>query len=76
MCLSVVISPLVCPGEAGCGPRSPIGHSIMMVTSLHCVSVAEALLVLESGQLGRVPGPRLVHIGLEALAGGAGARDV
>ena len=40
------------------------------------MSVTEALLVLEPGQLGRVPRPRLVHICLEALAGGAGARDI
>ena len=76
LCLSVVISPLLRPGEAGCGPRSPVGHCpIMMVTRLH-VSIAEALLVLEPGQLGRVPRPRLVHVGLEALAPGARARDV
>ena len=48
----------------------------MMVTALHCVSIAEALLVLEPGQLGRVPRPRLVHVGLEALAPGPRARDV
>ena len=77
-CLSVVISPrCLSPGEAGCGPGSPTiaaCHGPIPLT-LH-VSVAEALLVLEAGQLGRVPRPRLVHVSLEALAGAARARDV